>query len=156
MKYIFFTLLMLLCVNTSFAQFATYKPLKKEYIDPFKGTENKYNEVEIEHRRAMEAARVVQSNTIKSEALCIDTENVHDIQVKLQRYADGTIDIKVFGIKEPKGWVSCSVKVKKLSQLLESYPTSDMENRSYVLSLMEIATLYFVYNNKFYVTGSPD
>lgn len=158
MKRLFFLTIMIITAVSSFAQFADYKSIEYPPIrtDIFSKADRDLREIEREHRRAVEGAKVVQSNTIKSKALCIESEQVYDVQIQMKRRAKGTIDINVIGIKTSNGWVSCSATVKDLSKLLESYPSSDLENRGVVLSLMEIASLYFIYNNKFYVTGSPE
>ena len=158
MKRFFFIIVMVISVIPSFGQFADYKSTTYPPVrtDIFSSGDRHLEEIEREHRRAVEGAKVVQSNTVKSKALCIDSEQVYDVQIQMKIRAKGTIEINVIGIKTSNDWVSCSATVNELSKLLESYPSSDMENRGVVLSLMEIASLYFIYNNKFYVTGSPE
>lgn len=117
--------------------------------------ESQFEKEQEQARQRAEGRKIVDSDHMKTIALCLDTEKIHDIRVHMQERKNGEIEVKVIGIKNENIWKSCSTNVGHLVNLLNSYPASDEENRSFVLSLMEVASLYFVYNEQFYITGPP-
>lgn len=156
-KIILVFIILLLSISSNAQLFNTYDPVYvPERTTPIRVPDFKIghlDEIERNARIRSAANAIVASEVVTSQSLCIETNKIYDIQVKVSQLRSGKVLFQVLGIKLTNNWTPCSIELMSLEELYNQCSSNDTETRSMILNYLEYASYCFIYNDKLYLAG---
>lgn len=155
MRKIFILLFMTIHLQNVNAQipFVTYKPV---YSEP--DYSSRVNRELFEERNTYNyynvtapSKTIVEKETIKTIAFATENEIFYEIRVSAIGYSDGTVNLKVIGIKQNDSWKSCSCSLINWQDAYNA--TSNKDDKEVILNMMEFSEFFFNYKEKLYLVG---